>query len=439
MLLLRVTALFIGVHAYVFLSGLVYHFLESPTKTETVTKHLEQVVDKFLVSSPSNGPKKSKQELIVEIQSAVEKDKNYSMRKSFTSLWKSYMFALTTVTTVGNSGLYLQTWKSRLFFVFTAVTGMVLYVCLIHYIGIMLLTLLKRSVDFGLMKRLDKRDISSHQFAAKLLVLVLSYLITFSSVVIMGLGALVSGHGYTFGLYVISDAMLTVGNFTVLAYVYPWNEAGFVICLNMILLMGLSFLYTSVYLTFQFATGSDFNELIKYWWDEKQGSGYELVGQEEERPFEQFLSQAKSKRKGKKRSDESPLVLTKSEKNPFLQEEEESGFEKIPKDPLSPPFYLTPDKGAMPYESDQEHNPFLGNEDNPEDDPTSAYMQDADRMVSKQADVESVDLFDTDGEEMADDRSEPGLDNYIDEGGQARIPQGDTKMYGTNGKDDETY
>ena len=101
MLLLRVTALFIGVHAYVFLSGLVYHFLESPAETETVTKHLEQVVDKFFVASPSNRPKKSKQELIVEIRSAVENDRKYFMRQSFHSLWKSYMFALTTVTTVG--------------------------------------------------------------------------------------------------------------------------------------------------------------------------------------------------------------------------------------------------------------------------------------------------------------------------------------------------
>ena len=101
MLLLRVTALFIGVHAYVFLSGLVYHFLESPAETETVTKHLEQVVDKFFVASPSNRPKKSKQELIIEIRSAVENDRSYFMRKSFKSLWKSYMFALTTVTTVG--------------------------------------------------------------------------------------------------------------------------------------------------------------------------------------------------------------------------------------------------------------------------------------------------------------------------------------------------
>ena len=298
----------------------------------------------------------------------------------------------------------------------------------------MLLTLLKRSVDFGLMKRLDKRDISSHQFTAKLLVLLLSYFITFSSVIIMGLGALVSGHGYTFGLYVISDAMLTVGNFTALAYVYPWNEAGFVICLNLILLMGLSFLYTSVYLTFQFATGSDFNELIKYWWDEKQGNGYELVGQEEERPFDQFLSQAKSKRKGKKKSDESPLVLTKAEKNPFLQENEGSVFEKTPKDPLSPPFYLTPDKGAIPYESDQERNPFLGNEDVPEEDITSAYTQDADRMILKQTDAESVDLFDTDGEEMADDRSEPGLDNYTGKEGPTGITQ-----RGTNGVDDKTH
>ena len=300
----------------------------------------------------------------------------------------------------------------------------------------MLLTLLKRSVDFGLMKRLDKRDISSHQFTAKLLVLLLSYLISFSSVIIMGLGALVSGHGYTFGLYVISDAMLTIGNFTALAYIYPWNEAGFVICLNLILLMGLSFLYTSVYLTFQFATGSDFNELIKYWWDEKQ-DGYELVGQEEERPFDQFLSQAKSKRKGKKKSDESPLVLTKTEKNPFLQEDDGSGFEKTPKDPLSPPFYLTPDEGAMAYEGSPELNPFL--EDNPEEDITSAYTQDADRMILKPADAESVDLFDTDGEETVDDRSEPGLDNDIGDGEPTGIPQDETKNYGTNGTNDETY
>ena len=98
MFLLRVIILLVGVHCYIFLSALIYHYLERPGQLETVN-HLEQVVEKHFVSSR---PKKSNQEIVNEIKAAFEKDDQIEKQRAFKSLWKCYLFSLTTITTLGN-------------------------------------------------------------------------------------------------------------------------------------------------------------------------------------------------------------------------------------------------------------------------------------------------------------------------------------------------
>ncbi|XP_065072212.1 uncharacterized protein LOC135696667 [Rhopilema esculentum] len=346
MFLLRVIILLVGVHCYIFLSALIYHYLERPGQLETVN-HLEQVVETHFVPSR---PKKSKQEIVDEIKTAFEKDDQVEKQRAFKSLWKCYLFSLTTITTLGNSGLYLQSDGSRLFFIFTTAIGIVLYVSLVHHIGIILFTIFKDSVEFSIKQRFDERHFIQYKSFSRLAILLFSYLITFISLLVIGLGAVMSGHGYLFGLYVVFDSAFAVGNFSILTYVYPWNEIGFALSVNLIILMSLSVMYTSVYLTFQYARGSDFDELIKYWWNsEDTGHDYKMISQDEERPFKKFMSQSKpeaTKANKKIESDKAPLIMKNDEYdgNPFLSDDDDDGEQECGTDSISGkgPDSLTP-------------------------------------------------------------------------------------------------
>lgn len=236
---------------------------------------------------------------------------------------------------LGNSGLYLQTNGSRLFFIFTTGIGLLLYVCLVHNIAVGLLTIYKSSIDFLLMKKFEKETVVVYKRFVALSVLILSYFIAFLSLVVTAIGALLSGNGYLFGLFVVFDSVLTIGNFNVLAYVSTWNEIGFVISVNLILLMGLSFLFTSVYVTFHFATGTDFNELIQYWWGQKQDEGYEVIKQNEEGPFQAFMDQSK----GMTQMQDDISSCDTDTKNQFLDDDEETEYASREKfDSLTPSF-----------------------------------------------------------------------------------------------------
>ena len=191
----------------------------------------------------------------------------------------------------------------------------------------------------------SERGIKYKQFTG-LALLLLSYLITFLSLVVAAIGAVLSGYGYLFGLFVVFDSVLTIGNFSVLAFVYPWNEIGFVISVNLILLMGLSFLYTSVYITFHFVTGSNFDEIIEYWWDQKYDDGYAIIEQDEVRPFQTFMDKSKGMKGGydDEMDDRNPFHEDednddKDVKNPFLYDDNGTGISsKGNFDSLTPDF-----------------------------------------------------------------------------------------------------
>ena len=216
-----------------------------------------------------------------------------------------------------------------MFFIFTTAVGIVLYVSLVHHIGIILFTIFKDSVEFSIKNRFDERHFIQYKSFSRLAILLFSYLITFLSLLVIGLGAIMSGHGYLFGLYVVFDSAFAVGNFSILTYVYPWNKIGFAISVNLIILMSLSVMYTSFYLTFQYARGSDFDELVKYWWNsEDTEHDYKMISQDEERPFKKFMSQSKqqaTKANKKIESDKAPLILKNDEQdgNPFLSDDDD--------------------------------------------------------------------------------------------------------------------
>ena len=98
MLLLRIFILLIGAHAFVFLSGLIYHYLEQPAKGSK-PDNVEKIVEQYLANA--NRPKKSKQEIVQLMKDAFAEDEKNHIRREFSSLWKCYLFALTTITTVG--------------------------------------------------------------------------------------------------------------------------------------------------------------------------------------------------------------------------------------------------------------------------------------------------------------------------------------------------
>ena len=98
MLLLRIFILLVGAHAYVFLSGLIYHYLERPVSASKA-ESVEWVVEQYLVNM--NRPKKSKQEVVQLVKDAFAKDENIRIRREFSSLWKCYLFSLTSITTIG--------------------------------------------------------------------------------------------------------------------------------------------------------------------------------------------------------------------------------------------------------------------------------------------------------------------------------------------------
>ena len=245
-------------------------------------------------------------------------NQSFAMLTSSPSLSCFYDLSLFT----GNSGLYLQASGSRLFFIFTTLIGLLLYLYLLLNIVVGLLTVYKSCIDYLIMKQIQKESTVRYKQFTDLAVVGLSYLTTFLFLIITAMAAILSGHGYLFGLFAVFDSVLTVGNLHVLAFVYPWNEIGFVISINLILLMGLSFFYTTCYVTFHFVSGNDFNELVQYWWGHSHDNGYEVVGQDEAGPFQAFMDKSMDKsanggmKNGHGKEDDG--------KNPFLDDEDEA-------------------------------------------------------------------------------------------------------------------
>ena len=101
---LKVLALIIFVHLYIFLSALVYRSLESHSPTTEKNKNAEAVLQRALL----NGAQALKdlnstehKSFIKDFHEAIENDKREEMRAAFDDLTKAYLFSLTTVTTVG--------------------------------------------------------------------------------------------------------------------------------------------------------------------------------------------------------------------------------------------------------------------------------------------------------------------------------------------------
>lgn len=66
--------------------------------------------------------------------------------------------------------------------------------------------------------------------------------------------------------------------------------------------------------------GTDFDDLIKYWWDNKEDEGYEIIGQEEDRPFKMFMG----KSNGAKHDSKEDFRDGTDGRNPFLDEDGEA-------------------------------------------------------------------------------------------------------------------
>ena len=182
------------------------------------------------------------------------------------------------------------------------------------------------------MVHIQKENAVKYKQFKNLAVVILSYVITFLFLIVTATAAILSGHGYLFGLFAVYDTVLTVGNLHVLGFLYPWNEIGFVISINLILLMGLSFLSASCYVTFHFVSGNDFNEIIQYWWSPKYDDGYVVVGQDEDGPFKSFME----KNNGDHRNE---YGKEDGVKNPFLDGEDEMEYSSRSNfDSLTPDF-----------------------------------------------------------------------------------------------------
>ncbi len=125
-LALKVLILFFSVHVYVFLTGLVYHLLEA--KKIKKNTNVINVLDKYFYNA-SHGPNvrasiahsTSKAEVVHELKNAFENDKKEEMRSEFRSLWKSYLFALTTITTVGQLSFEIFVELLTFFYLFLSI------------------------------------------------------------------------------------------------------------------------------------------------------------------------------------------------------------------------------------------------------------------------------------------------------------------------------
>ncbi len=106
---LKILFLLLSFHCYVFLSGLVYHYLEKDKLPQK--SHVEAVLDTYfyepLKASP-NGPRSSKaftppdkKAVMKAWESGIEHVEKSKTRSEFSSLWKAYLFSLTTIATVG--------------------------------------------------------------------------------------------------------------------------------------------------------------------------------------------------------------------------------------------------------------------------------------------------------------------------------------------------
>eukprot|EP00794_Sanderia_malayensis_P016912 gene16912-18618_t len=295
--IIKVLILFIFVHLYVLLTAFIYTQLEAKKTPRDV--HLGNVLDKYIYKPRTNGPKKKavplpvsdKATLISELKAAFLNDESEKMRTEFTSLWKSYLFSFTTITTVGNSGLHLQTSNSRLFFFFTSGIGTILYIILLHNIAGILLGIIVQIAQFELLRiQNTPKKSSPNPFYASLSVFLMSYATMLLSILIIAIAVVVSGHSYLFGLSMVTDLALMIGNFHVLAYLYTWNEAGFVISLNMVFVVCHSFLYTAILATTHFVRGTKWEDLVEIYLGDK--NAYKALSQDEEKPYQKFLMQA---------------------------------------------------------------------------------------------------------------------------------------------------
>ncbi len=192
--------------------------------------------------------------------------------------------------------------------------------------GLVIFEILIQFVQFEFRKNIEKsRWGIKRPSQASICVFLLAIFFVLTTIVVSALALVVSGHAYTLALCAVLDSALTIGNFHMMAFLYPWTEAGFVVSINVLLLVCHMFIYTTALALFHFVRGTKWEDLVEmYGGDERM---YKSVSQEEERPFKQFYSQIQQQDGG---GDDSESTLQDEVVKPGVQKGEVAGESVVP-------------------------------------------------------------------------------------------------------------
>ena len=255
--------------------------------------------------------------------------------------------------------MYLQTWSAQLFFVFSILPGIILYAVMLHNIAVILLETFKQAAEMlcfqhGVQLRRPQETYP------KIQVIIYCYGFLFLSVLILGLGGLVSGHSYVFGIYSSVDVLLTVGNQKWLEYIQSWNKITFVISMDLILMLELSLLYTTAYATLHAFKGTNWSDIVSFCWKDEEQAGYSAIGQDDE-DYHPTKPVKSGDNKGLAKQPEYESIS----KNPFLDNEPP----EIPDEDGLVPTLLDPIQDGLKADSPEDRSGITFHFTPPEESP----------------------------------------------------------------------
>ncbi|XP_004205843.1 uncharacterized protein LOC101235034 isoform X1 [Hydra vulgaris] len=231
-------------HLWIILSSLVY------MKTEGCEVKQVNLVDLYLLKFFSSNNQK-----LLDITSPgykefkdgyeqAKKQQNYwQVRGKFNDFSKVYIFVLSSVTTIGMESMFLQTWQSQCFYLFSTPVGFILYSIMIYKFGNKFYNVLYTAASHIYSKGSPIWTTEEHVLYRKLKVMIIAIYLFIFYMLLLALLALTTDYNYIYGMYWMLNTMLTI-NGPSLDCVYEFLHLGIVAFItSVVYFFGLEFFY----------------------------------------------------------------------------------------------------------------------------------------------------------------------------------------------------
>jgi len=256
-------------HIWLFVSTIVFMQLEGCAE-DIPLNHVDVYLNDVLNNHTDLtvvGSVKSKEFLKFKegYNEALSREVYWRMRNEFNDAAKVYIFVLSSYTTIGNFGMYPQTWQSRLYYILSLPLGCLFYCFMLHNIAVEAFEIFAYAAVSIFPKKFSMWTIDERELYEKLKVTFLFSILLTALIFILALLSIINFNSYVTGLYSAVNLIFTVSPPDELLSFTFWGNKFVAAILTFVYFISLQLMYMilySIFILFRYNKLSDVVSLI---------------------------------------------------------------------------------------------------------------------------------------------------------------------------------